>query len=256
MKGTITMKTIYAVLLFIICPLAMAQQNESKQNQLAVVGSVELKEVADQVSLSFSIKGTGSTLRNAVGNADAQTQALNQTLIKIGVMPRDISTSGFYSGINYGDQSLFSSKRDYKASITTVVKIDSIPLLEPVLFAICEAGIEHLSQLTFSLKDELSVKRRARIEAAVKAKEKADDMAKALGITLGKIINVEEVQQTKSQPVQPMNVYPNPFNPVLYRSSASNLVSENIGFGESSGEGFNAQTISVTSQVSVVYEIK
>lgn len=248
------MKTIRAFIVLFFGQLLMAQQNEPKPNQLSVVGNVEVKEIADQVSLSFSIKGTGSTLRSAVENADAQTQNLNQILIQLGVKPRNISTSGFYSGANYGDEALFSSSRDYKASITTVIKIDSIALLEPVLFSICEEGIEHLSQLTFSLKDEASVRRHARIDATLKAKEKAEDIAKALGVTLGKVLDVQEVQQTQVQPLRAVS-YPNPFNPVI-RNNSINAAAEKTDFIDASGEGFNAQTISVTSQVSVIYEIK
>jgi len=242
------MKTIYLLAVVFFCQIVWCQQNDSKQNQFIVTGSIELKEVADQASVNFSIKGTGSTLRQAVEQADTKTKALTDKLIDLGIKPRNISTSQFYSGENNGDKAFLSSSKDYRAIIETSVKIDSLQLLQPVLFTISEAQVDRLSQIAFSYKDESGLRRRARIEAGLKAREKADDLAKTLGVVIGKVISIEELlpgQTVPSNSTLRFN-YPNPFNPTTLSELS----------GETSGSGFFAQTISVTSQVRVIFEIK
>ncbi len=229
--------------------------SDTKLNQFTVLGSVELKERADRASMVFSIKGVGSTLRQAVETADKKTKALTDKLIALGIKERDISTSEFYSGENFGDKAFLSSGRDYRATISTAVRIDSLKLLQPVIFAISEAEVQNLSDVAFSLKDEVSFRRRARTEAGLKAREKAEDIAKALGVVVGKVIAIEEVPfQQANNPMsntlhlQGGRIFPNPFNPVTVLSEAT--------LDESKGSGFFAQTVSVTSQIRVTFELK
>lgn len=249
------MKKAVIVLLFFISQTLFSQQTESKVNQISVQGTVELKEMADQATLSFSVKGVGASLRQAVEKADRNTKVITDKLIVLGVKEKNISTSSFYSGENYGDKAFLSSSRDYQANITTIIKIDSLKLLQPVLFAISESDVQNLSQITFSLKDEVGFRRRARIEAALKAKEKAEDMTKALNIALGKVISIDEVQPTQSlqSPLMLRNGRPNPFNPVSY---VTDIGLQAGVVDESKGTGFFAQTISITSQVYITFEIK
>jgi uncharacterized protein YggE len=73
---------IYALILF-VQPL-VSQQPDQKINQLSVQGSVELKQTADQASLSFTVKGVGPSLREAVEQADRNTKAVTDKLISLG----------------------------------------------------------------------------------------------------------------------------------------------------------------------------
>lgn len=248
------MKKTIVLIVVLVSQLLYSQQIEQKNNQISVQGSVELKEMADQATLSFSVKGVGESLRQAVENADRNTKIVTEKLLVLGVKEKNIATSSFYSGENYGDKAFLSSSRDYQANITTIIKIDSLKLLQPVLFAISESDVKNVSQITFSLKDEVGFRRRARIEAVLKAKEKAEDMTKVLNLTLGKVISIDEVQPTQSyqSPITLRGVA-NPFNPVTYNT----VIGLQAGVvDESIGSGFFAQTISITSQVYITFEIK
>ncbi len=250
------MKIFCVLVVTLFSQMVLAQPAaDTKLNQFTVLGSVELKERADQASVVFSMKGVGSTLRQAVENADKKTKGLTDKLIALGIKERDISTSEFYSGENFGDKAFLSSGRDYRATISTVVRIDSLKLLQPVIFAISEAEVQNLSDVTFSMKDEVSFRRRARTEAALKAREKAEDIGKALGIIVGKVIAIEEIplQQANTQQSNTLNMrggrmFPNPFNPVTVLAEGT--------LDETRGSGFFAQTVSVTSQIRVTFELK
>jgi len=242
-----------ASLLALGCHVSMAQDQQSPANQITVLGSVELKEMADQASFTFSVKGVGSSLRLAVVDAGNTMKSLTAKLVQRGVPAGNISTSRFYSGENYGDKAFLSSSRDYQATLTTLVKVDSLPLLDSVLYAISESEVQNLSSVGFSLKNELDSRRRARVGAAMKAKEKAEDIARALGVSLGKLLSVEETDPTRVYGLQNSQEHPNPFNP---SASQIQFLRGGITVDESVGSAFFAQTISVTSQVKAVFEIR
>ena len=247
-------RTILIVLLVTLAGyVSPAQDHQSASNQITVLGSVELREIADQANFTFSGKGVGSSLRLAVENANKKMKVVTDKLIQLGIPARNISTSRFYSGENYGDKAFLSSSRDYQATLTSLVKVDSLPLLESVLYTISESDVQNLSNIGFALKDELDPRRRARTGAALKAKEKAEDIARALGVVLGRLISVEETDPTRVYSQQAAQNYPSPFNPsvtqIQYLRGGSTT-------DESVGAAFFAQTITVTSQVRAVFEIK
>lgn len=163
------------------------------------------------------------------------------------------------SGENYGDKAFLSSSRDYKANIITSIKTDSLELLKSIIFTISESNVESISEIYFSWKDEIGLRRRARMEAGLKAKEKAEDIGKSLGVKVGKVISIDELQPTQVNRDQNQRMfvrgsvnYPNPFNPSL--SNFSNL--NEVTLDESKGSAFFAQTISVTSIVKVTFVIE
>jgi len=249
-------------LLLFVSTIIYAQQIDSKENQISVIGSVELKEVADQASFYFTVKGVGETLRNAVEDAENKTKNLTEKIYLLGIKKSNLSTSDFISGENYGDKAFLSSSRDFQAIIITMIKTDSLDLLRPLLFTISEAEVENISTISFSLKDELGLRRRARVEAGLKAKEKAEDITSALGVKLGKVLTIEEVQATQSYTDKNQYIYmrgglnyPNPFNPSMYNTLPEvNLKSSTID--ETKGSGFFAKTVSITSQVKVIFALE
>ena len=193
------MNKLFIYAFFAAVPVLLAQQPDQRTNQISVTGTVELKQLADQASLSFTVKGVGPTLREAVAGADRNTKTVTGKLLTLGLKEKDLSTSSFYSGDNHGDKAFLSSSRDFQARVTTVVTIDSLPLLEHILFAVSECDVQSVSQVNFSLKDEPSIRKKARVEAALKAKEKAEDLAQTLGVTLGKVISIDETQARQNQ---------------------------------------------------------
>ncbi len=236
----------------------MTQDVSVQQNQITVNGSVELKEPADQATLTFSVKGVGSSLRGAVEQATDKMASLVQDLKAAQIDQKNISTSEFFSGENYGNKSLFSSGNDYRTIITAQVKVDSLNNLKTALYILAEKKVERVYSIIFSVKDEAGLRRRARIAAAQKAREKAEDIATALGVGVGKVLSVEEIQ-IKQPNEEKSNIwvafdmspkYPNPFNPV----STSNV--DIPVLDESIGDDYFAQTVSSQSQVKVTFELK
>lgn len=229
------------------------QERQAPLRQISVLGSVELREIADQAKFNVSVKGVGASLRAAVEAAKNKTSTVTSKLVTLGIPGHKIATSQFYTGDNAGDKAFLSSSRDYQATLNTMVTIDSLPLLEAILYATSESDIQSISNISFSLTNEVGIRKRARVAAAMKAREKADDIANALSVSLGQVISIDEIEPTRVFALQSVTGYPNPFNSSTLPGT---MRGETSVIDESGGSGLFAQTIVVTSQVRVVYELK
>ncbi|MCK9209540.1 MAG: SIMPL domain-containing protein [Ignavibacteriaceae bacterium] len=192
-----------SLLLFLNCNLF--GQQYLGDNKLVIEGNSDLIIESDRASFNFSILGFGSSLREAV--VDAQTKIINatQTLSKYGISKRNISTSAFESGENFGAKAFLSSSKDFKTLMTVFVIIDSLPNLEDIIIGMTENGIESISNVNYSLKNFEKYKIQSKENAIEDAKQKAKQIADKFGITLKKVIYIEESGFFQN--------YPNPFNP-------------------------------------------
>ncbi|MGH7597580.1 MAG: SIMPL domain-containing protein [bacterium] len=240
-----TIQTFLAALLFVITQHSRGQ--EIKSHQIIVYGNAEVKATANQAELNFSIKGFGSSLRIAVDNAQKQVAETTKRLFDLGLKKGNLNTSHFHSGENYSNKAFLSSKKDYQAIITTFVTVDSLDLLEPVIFALSENGVEHISSIGFSLKDDTALETSARKQAITNAKQKAEEMAKHLALELGDVIHIEELVAQTWQEIQ---------EEYRKRNDFSIELRERLAYQQALSESFFAKTIALAAMVKMVFELK
>lgn len=222
---------------------------EFDENRLVTSGTIELSIPADNATFTFEVKGVGSSLNKAVIEAKNRVKFISDALFKNGLKEKNLSTSYFYSGENFGDKAFLSSKRDYKARITVMVNIDSLELLESSIIIVSDALPERISNITFSLKNYEQQKIEALEKAVKKAKEKATILASNMGAQLGSILYIEEVQNVPPQIRGRGGNYPNPFNASLEVSP------EMSSFGKQKNSGFFVQQIKIVSKVNIIVEL-
>jgi len=243
----------YLTALVLVClavSSATADESEIAPGLISVQGTAEVKAPADQAELYFSVTGFGSTLRQAVERARVKVAAISQDLLAIGLLKKNLRTSRFYSGENTGGKAFLSSKKDYQAVITVLVSIDNLDLLEPVLFALSESDLETLSDISFSLSDEDTYRKKARELAIAKAKDKASQMAGLMDVSLGRVIQIEEALPPGSPPQ--LFIRGGRHSPVNVSTYFNN---EYGGIGSGGAAGFYAGTIAISAQVGVIFEI-
>jgi uncharacterized protein YggE len=196
------MRSISLLLLFTV---TLFGQQYLGDNKLVIEGNSDLIIESDRASFDFSILGFGSTLREAV--VDAKTKISNATRIlsKYGIPKRNISTSAFESGENFGGKAFLSSSKDFKTLMTVFVIVDSLPNLEDIIIGLTENGTESISNVNYSLKNFEKYKVQSKDNAIEDAKQKAKQIAYKFGVTLKKVIYIEESGFFQN--------YPNPFNP-------------------------------------------
>jgi len=205
-----------------------------------------MRAPADNAIFTFEISGTGSTLNEAVENARRHVADISGALLEIGLTRRNLRTSLFHSGENFGGKAFLSKSRDYKTNITVIVDIDSLQFLEPAVMKVSEYKLERISNIRFSHKNYEGLKEEALERAIKKAKRKAIMLASVMETKLGNILHIEELYPRSASEYRN---YPNPFN------ASIQVPSEEIICDPGSIDGFYAQEIKLNAKVKVIIEL-
>ena len=236
-------------IILIICLLfgtSIAYAQNPDLRYINVAAEVEVTAKADRAIFSFTIEGTGSTLRMAIDDAKKRVSSITDGLMQIGLTEKNFSTSHFGSGETKGKKAFIFSKTGYKTSITVTVNIDNLNLLEEAILYLGDVKPDDISGIDFILHDYEQIKINALEKAITKAKQKADLIAKIMGAELGELIYFKE------------NTHAN--NPESYRGSRgpfnANLLIDNLEPATDGGGVFFSPDRKIFVSVEAIIAVK
>jgi uncharacterized protein YggE len=120
---------------------------------------------------------------------------------------------------NDGRQTL----RGYVARNTIEVRVDAIDKVGEVVDAAVASGATSVSNIRFDLKDRQSVQQRALAEAVTDARARADALAKAAGVSIARIMRIEDQSEQHVPPPRPM---------AQFRMAAADAASTPVAAGQ------------------------
>lgn len=130
--------------------------------------------------------------------ADAQrenTRVMNELqnrLKALAIPPDDVTTSQYSVYPQYDWNDGRQTLRGYQVNQEVTVKIRDFDKISPVLALVGELGLNQVGGLNFSIDDPEQLRQEARISALAQAKRKAEALARAAGVRLGKIVSFSE----------------------------------------------------------------
>lgn len=148
----------------------------------------------DLAEITFSTVTTGSNPTNLQTNDDMKSGAVAQFLSSEKIASSDITTTGYDLSPNYQyDQ---TSQRNfitgYTLTDTTQVKIHDLTQVATILGGLAPLGVNQIGGVVYTFNDPDSLLVIARGQAMTNAREKAGELAGEAGVSLGKVINVNE----------------------------------------------------------------
>ncbi|KAB2877526.1 DUF541 domain-containing protein [bacterium] len=178
--------------LVLLCTSTVVAQSYSiKDNSLMVFGNGESITPANQAKIRIPIEAQASSLAQSLEKVKQTVNTLTSSLQSIGIPRSDIETPHFSNTKNV-NASIFTSKKDFITELDLIVTINNLELLENAIIILADLKAEP-TNVTFQLKSADSAKVRAIEQATSQATLKAKAIAAQLGISLGKIISVEEI---------------------------------------------------------------
>ena len=163
-----------------------------RQNTISVTGKGEIFIKPDIAKISVSVE------KEAVSIADVQkqaTDAINKIVAFLkssGIEDKDIKTTNYSIYPRYDYLRTGQVFRGYVVSQTLDVKIRKIDDAGKILAGATSAGANQIGGVSFTVDNEEAVKQEARQKAIADAKEKARQLAKDLGIKIGRLTNFSE----------------------------------------------------------------
>jgi uncharacterized protein YggE len=162
---------------------------------LTVVGTGTVEADPDVAYLSLGVDLKADNAAAVVADATGKMESLLAALKAAGVADADIRTAGYNLWVEqrYDPQTgQPTGVIDYHVVHTVRVTVHDLGKVGTLLSAAVEAGANTVSEVSFSVADPDKLATQARQKAIADAQQRAQEMAQAMGITLGKVVSVSE----------------------------------------------------------------
>lgn len=199
-------------------PLSISQVTTEKQTAFNVQAEGKVVAVPDTATISLGVQINKPTVEEAQKEANEKINNVTKELKKIGIGDNDIKTSDYriYPNYNYRSGRKIDS---YNINIRLEVKVKDFEKISEVIDKATALGANQIGDLEFIIDDEKleELKMEAREKAIKKAKKKAEQIARAGGLRIGKLINIVDQENSPYQP-----------RPTLFRASGSALQEDEV----------------------------
>lgn len=181
-----------------------------------MLGTGSVTAEPDTSQISFSVSKTAQNLSDAQNQGNSFTNTIVQDLEKIGVNKNDIKTENYNSYSNYRNnqepngimmpfRQMGTTIESYTVTQTITISLHNIAKANSVIDTITKDGAENISgpNVTFSQSKQKDLLNQAQTLAIADAKQKAQNLAHAAGIQLGRVVNIQE-NNNNPFPIQPL----------------------------------------------------
>jgi len=201
---------IFFVVLFVYTKLAgpipffINSVNTTKTDLFSSNGEGKITAVPDQATIDIGVTQQSQTVAEAKNKVNQATDKIIKDLKKLGLADKDIKTTDYSVSPNYSNGSsgvilpMLSpggqNITGYTVTQSLEIKIQPIDKANQVVDVTTADGSNLVGGVNFTFSDALqkSLETKATQQAVDDAKAKAQNLANAAGIHLGKVVNVVE----------------------------------------------------------------
>jgi uncharacterized protein YggE len=205
---------------------------------LVVSGYAEQKAEPDMLTLNVSVTALEKQGIKAKQQVDGKVAAFFGQLEGLGIKRSDVEAGNLVISPEYQyPQNKKPELVGYRAQRQLAVKLYQLDKLSELMDTALKAGLESVSQIEYGLKSPQTIKEQARVGAVEDAKTKAESLAKAFGMKLGKVYSVEYRNNT------PMPIYSRALKAAAMAAPAADMMENS----------YQQQQISITDHVEAVF---
>ncbi len=198
---------IFFILLFIFAKwgpaINFSTTTQTKGEPFVVQGTGKVTVAPDIAKIDLGIQESGTNLKTVQDSVNKKSQDLTGQIKKLGIAANDIKTISYYVYPQYDYTAPAQRITGYEVSTSYEVTIRDFTKINELIASATSFGANMAGSINFDLSDNLKKEKlqEARDLAVAEAKTKAEGLAKAAGIALGKIINVTEETPSNIRPL-------------------------------------------------------
>jgi hypothetical protein len=174
-------------------------EEQARTSTIEVVGSARITVLPNIAALSFAVETNATRAQQAVRENAEQTDRLLQALRSITNQKTTISTLGFALNPVYDKEDRFRP-RGYRVTNTVVLETKEIDKVGTFIDEASKVGVGRIGRLKFGTDREEQLKKEAAVQAVNQAKSIAQDLAKAAGVAIRKIVKLNYGARGPMQP--------------------------------------------------------
>lgn len=174
------------------------QQVSPPVPSLNVAGSAEVKVNPDIATVSIGVVAQEKTAQSAQNEANKRTNDFIDRAKRLLGNDGTVETGGInlspvYSQMTPGSPEPYNPQIiGYRADNTLVVRLTNFTKIGPVIDAAVDSGLNNIQGVSFGLKDDSAARQQALEQAVKEARNKAGAMARAAGVELQGIWELNE----------------------------------------------------------------
>lgn len=218
-------------------PVSAASTDFPAVRHLTATGEGKVYLVPDLAFIFIGVHSEAANVGDALKANNTQADAIQKSLVALGVDVKDIQTSAFnvYPQQQY-DQKGEVGKTIYVVDNTVSVTVRDLTKLGTLLDTVVTSGANSIHGINFDVKDKAKAVAEARKQAIDDAKAQAQALAQDAGVQLGLLQSIN------------VSLGNNPPSPVYYDKAMS------VGAGGS--VPVSSGQLLINAQANLVYEIK
>lgn len=189
---------IFFLLLFIYSKfgpsLPISVLTQTKGDPMMITGVGKVTVVPDIAKITAGVEKSGTNLKQVQNEVNSISKTITDELKKLKIDEKNIKTISYNIYPEYDYNTPTRGVTGYRISTSYEIKITDFEKVNDALVVVTNAGANLVGGINLEVNEETKKQKlqEAREIAAKDAKEKAGSLAKASGITLGKIVNVSE----------------------------------------------------------------
>jgi uncharacterized protein YggE len=157
---------------------------------ITVTGTGSVKAAPDQADFSFGVETQGDTPSEALSKNGAAVQKVIDALKAAGIAAADIQTQQVSVSPRYDNKG--QNIVGYTAVNSVNVTVRDLSKAGDVVDAAVKAGANQVFGPTFSISNQTALYQDALKKALADARTKAQTIAAAAGVSLGRVVNIVE----------------------------------------------------------------
>jgi uncharacterized protein len=184
-------------------PFSVNSVQTTKTTLFTTDGTGKATGIPDTAQISIGVTKTASTVATAQNQVNSAANKIIEDLKKLGIKDKDIKTTDYNINPNYDYNRGGRNITGYTVTQTLEADVSPIDIANKAIDISTADGANLVNGATFTFSDKTKadLESKARINAVKAAKTKAESLASATGIHLGKIIDVQETNNYAPRPV-------------------------------------------------------
>ena len=168
--------------------------SSEKGQPLVVEGTGKAVVVPDIARVVVGIEESGSSLTQVQNSVNQKSNSLVGAMKNLGIGEKDIKTTNYSINPEYNYEIQPLRVIGYRVNITYEIEVREFDKVNDVVTAATSQGATLIGNISFDVNEETKNQKldEAREEAVKEAKRKAQGLARASGVTLGKVIDIAE----------------------------------------------------------------
>ncbi len=240
---TVIMVALLGLLTLSACgaPAAASGTSQEQPHTISVTGNGVAYGKPDIATAQIGVQSRNADPAQAVDDANTKMNAIVTALKGLGIDEKDIQTTNFSVSAQQDVDPETGKVKDtftYVVDNTVSVTVRDLSKVGDVLGKAVGAGANSIYGVNFSVSDQSALEAAARDKAMADAKARAEQLAKAAGVTLDKPMTISEYSS----------------GPIPYTADYKSAPA--LGVGGGGPVPVSTGQIQVNLQVSVIYIIK